>query len=313
MPLTKITTDNIDFSSNLVFSNVTSMNVTTLNAGDALITGNLTVTGTTVTVNTNILDVKDLNITVAKGAGSSALSNGAGLTVDFPNAQFFYTSSDDSWNINKAFKTTNNVTIGTSAYFVANGNVGIGTSSPSQKLEVNGIVKATSFEGGGAIPSGTSMLFVQTTAPTGWTKSTTHDNKALRIVNGTAGSGGSVAFTSAFASQGVSGSINSVTVTGTVGATTLSTSQIPAHRHGYDGLLINNTNAFIINDGGGDNMAIADNAIDGVNGAYPKNLSIGGSGSHDHSFSGGSHSHTFTGTSINLAVQYVDAIIATKD
>jgi hypothetical protein len=28
---------------------------------------------------------------------------------------------------------------------------------------------------------------------------------------------------------------------------------------------------------------------------------------------GGSHTHTFTGTAINLAVQYVDVIIATKD
>ena len=28
---------------------------------------------------------------------------------------------------------------------------------------------------------------------------------------------------------------------------------------------------------------------------------------------GGSHNHTFTGTAINLAVQYVDVIIATKN
>jgi exopolysaccharide biosynthesis protein len=28
---------------------------------------------------------------------------------------------------------------------------------------------------------------------------------------------------------------------------------------------------------------------------------------------GGSHTHSFTGTAINLAVQYVDVIIATKD
>jgi hypothetical protein len=28
---------------------------------------------------------------------------------------------------------------------------------------------------------------------------------------------------------------------------------------------------------------------------------------------GGSHSHIFTGTAINLAVQYIDIIIASKD
>ena len=40
-------------------------------------------------------------------------------------------------------------------------------------------------------PTGTLMLFQQTAAPTGWTKQTTHDDKALRVVSGTASSGGS--------------------------------------------------------------------------------------------------------------------------
>lgn len=146
MSLTRISTYNIDFSSNLVFANVYSMNVATLNAGDVQISGNLTVSGTTVTVNTNVLDVKDLNITVAKGAGSSALSNSAGLTVDFPNAQIFYTSSNDSWNVNKALNTTNTVTIGTGTYFAANGNVGIGTSSPSDKVVISGSSSTTIYQ-----------------------------------------------------------------------------------------------------------------------------------------------------------------------
>jgi hypothetical protein len=98
-----------------------------------------------------------------------------------------------------------------------------------------------------AFPSGTAMLFIQTAAPTGWTKSTTHDNKALRIVSGTASSGGSVAFTTAFASQSVAGTVGSTTATNqnttaggsvggsfTIGATTLSTSQIPSHNHNWD-------------------------------------------------------------------------------
>jgi hypothetical protein len=59
-----------------------------------------------------------------------------------------------------------------------------------------------------AFDSGTLMLFQQTAAPTGWTKSTTHDNKALRVVSGTASSGGTVAFTTAFASQTPTGSVS---------------------------------------------------------------------------------------------------------
>ena len=73
------------------------------------------------------------------------------------------------------------------------------------------------------IPSGTVMAFFQAAAPTGWTQVTTHNNKALRVVSGAGGgSGGSVAFTTAFASQAVSG---------TVGNTTLTSSQIPSHDH----------------------------------------------------------------------------------
>src|SRR5262245_47960529 len=49
--------------------------------------------------------------------------------------------------------------------------------------------------------SGTVMLFQQTSAPTGWTKLATHNDKALRIVSGVASSGGSTGFSSVFASR----------------------------------------------------------------------------------------------------------------
>lgn len=56
-----------------------SNNVTGVN--DMTVTGDLTVNGATVTVNTATLDVEDTNITVNKG-GNDASSAGAGLTVD---------------------------------------------------------------------------------------------------------------------------------------------------------------------------------------------------------------------------------------
>jgi len=141
------------------------------------------------------------------------------------------------------------------------------------------------------IASGTKMLFQQTAAPTGWTKDTTHNNKALRVVSGTASSGGSVNFTTAFASQAVSG---------TVGDTTLTTAQIPSHTHAvYTGTWsasvgtgLNGSYQFY-----GSNATLSSNATS-------TSVATGG---------GGSHTHTFTGTAIDLAVQYVDLIIATKD
>ena len=50
-------------------------------------------------------------------------------------------------------------------------------------------------------PSGTAMLFQQTAAPTGWKKSTTYNDYAVRIVSGTASTGGSSSFSTCFANQ----------------------------------------------------------------------------------------------------------------
>jgi hypothetical protein len=149
----------------------------------------------------------------------------------------------------------------------------------------------------GLIPSGTKMLFQQTTAPTGWTKDTTHNNKALRVVTGTASAGGTVEFTSAFTTKAVSG---------TVANTTLTTAQMPLHGHPW------------INGGGGDANAVsgpftcrAD--VTAQRAAYTgtpntnAGQNLGGQGG------GQAHTHGFTGSAIDLAVQYVDLIIATKN
>ena len=48
--------------------------------GNTIITGNLTVNGTSTTLNVATLDVEDLNITVGKAATTSSATNGAGLT-----------------------------------------------------------------------------------------------------------------------------------------------------------------------------------------------------------------------------------------
>jgi hypothetical protein len=153
-------------------------------------------------------------------------------------------------------------------------------------------------------PSGTAMLFAQTAAPTGWTKSTTHNNKALRVVSGAASSGGSVDFTTAFSSQ---------SVTGTIGGTVLTTSQIPAHRH-YGFLNVGDTTNSTVT---GEARAIvgytSGNPASGyiIRGNDPTSEpSVAPSSATG---SGASHDHTFTGTAINLAVAYVDVIIATKD
>lgn len=157
-----------------------------------------------------------------------------------------------------------------------------------------------------AFPAGTLMLFQQTSAPTGWTKQTTHDNKALRVVSGTAGSGGSVAFSSAFASQAVSGSVS-------VGATTLSTAQMPSHTHittrisgvgPYGNTAISSGDQLMVYTPDGWQSVSYGSSAGWINQGQ-NSQSVGGGGSHTHSGS-------FTGTAINMAVQYVDLIICSK-
>lgn len=126
---------------------------------------------------------------------------------------------------------------------------------------------------GGAFPSGTAMLFAQTAAPTGWTKSTTHNDKALRVVSGTASSGGTYTFSSTFAN-------------GNTGAFTLSTSEMPSHSHNLYGNSTNAGGGYPYFGGTAASVGVATNAQGG----------------------GGSHSH-----GLSLAVQYVDVIIATKN
>lgn len=83
-------TGDIDKSSGAALSvggtNATNVNIgrvgqTANIKGDAVIDGNLTVSGTTTTVNTDTLDVEDPNITVNKN-GNDATSEGAGITIE---------------------------------------------------------------------------------------------------------------------------------------------------------------------------------------------------------------------------------------
>ena len=130
-------------------------------------------------------------------------------------------------------------------------------------------------------PVGTKMVFNQTAAPIGWTKGSTTD-VALRLTNGNVGTGGSVAFETAFASQ-------TPTISMSNGAVTLSIAQMPAHTHinGFSGVA-----------GGA--------RVDPGTTWQILTEQTGGGGSH-------THTNSATSSAINLDVSYVDVIIATKD
>ena len=70
-----------------------------------IVTGNLTVNGTTTTLNTAEMKVEDLNITLADGAADSAAANGAGITIDGAAATITYSHSGTKFVFNKPIDT----------------------------------------------------------------------------------------------------------------------------------------------------------------------------------------------------------------
>jgi len=275
-----------------VTGTLSSTSTLTVSSGGAAITGNSTVTGTLNATST---------LTAQNGLTVSA--GGAGITG---NSTVTGTLTSTSTLTAQNGLTVSAGGAGITGLLTANS----GVSVPSGNVSVTGTVTATTFTGAWTnLPAGTVMLFVQTSAPTGWTKSTAHDNKALRVVSGAASSGGSVAFTTAFASQSVSG---------TVGSYTLTTADIPAHNH---------TATSTVTDPGHfhnyDKVSGTAQAVGGSGSSYftgtastatdTKTTGITVATTTANTGSGGGHSHSFTGTAINLAVQYVDVIIATKD
>jgi len=128
--------------------------------------------------------------------------------------------------------------------------------------------------------TGVIQVFQQTSAPTGWTKLTTHNDKAIRLVSGNVGTGGNANFTGSFGA--------SISTSGR----TLTTNQIPSHTHNWASLKQNTGTANLVYVGGlGNNTGAVATNNNGSN-----------------SPTGGSHSH-----GINMQVQYVDCILAEKD
>ncbi len=132
-------------------------------------------------------------------------------------------------------------------------------------------------------PVDTLMLFQQTTAPAGWTKETTHDDKSLRVVTGTASSGGVTAF-------------NTVFGTGkTAGDTTLTSAQsgVPAHLHAQNSVTLYSSGSANQDHSGSPNVNVNSNSRNTAN-----NSAADAASPHDHT--------------VELDLQYVDIIIAKK-
>jgi hypothetical protein len=180
-------------------------------------------------------------------------------------------------------KNTSNATVGIKT---ASGGAATVSAGSQSLLVCNGSDVVTPYlESTVVTPpfvAGTIMLFVQTSAPTGWTKVTTYTDAALRVVNGAASSGGVTGFATIFAAGGVAS--NNVSLT---------TAQMPSHSHTLNPNFNVNFSRAAFDPGG---LAFLTSEAGGPT------FSIFNTGSSD------THYHT---TTMNL--KYVDVIIASKD
>jgi len=265
------------------------------------------------------------------GTQLSSLTPGSYITGNAYNGL-----TAETWTINATPSGTNNGTIvarGTNGDFTA-GNISAtsfiksgGTSS--QFLKADGSVDSNSYitaaQAPSPIPAGTVMLFFQAAAPTGWTKSTTHNNKAIRIVSGSGGvSAGSTGFTTVFTSRTPSGtvSVSGSNTGGSVSSHTLTTAEIPSHTH-----TINDPGhshaTYATDDGGRNDNTTAQGGQTYLQGGYntlsaTTGISInssGGGGGHTHGFTNPSWSGSasFTGSSLDFDVSYIDVIVCSKN
>lgn len=174
----------------------------------------------------------------------------------------------------------------------------------------------------GIIPQSEDTVFFQASAPTGWVKVLTHNNKALRVVSGTgAGSGGSITFGQAFPTA-----LKPITDPaiplgpGGLGNTTLSTNQMRIHSHPHNAGINNGSNHLhVYSVHNRINANQPNGGVDEVNFFVTNSGGINASHSHQankgNSSGGGGHNHAFPTTSapasfqLDVRVKYIDVII----
>lgn len=198
-------------------------------------------------------------------------------------------------------------------------------------------ITATNIPAGGGFPRGTTTVFPQPSAPTGWSVNSSVDNSALRISSSGGNSSGSDGFTVAFSNKTLNGSANlsysvgggfasrTLTPTGNIdnagwvsGGTVLSQNQLPSHTHVAPNVLSS----------GGD-QKLSQNGPFGPADVVTTGFT-GGSQAHTHGLAGGAtfsgkaqtHGHDLnlsgsipapiSANAINLSIKYVDALICTK-
>lgn len=239
----------------------------------------------------------------AQPADTENISLGAGRIRDFKSDVQERGEVDHSWAGNADDGKHKQITIlaplGSDPANIANHGF-LYTKNVSAKVELfwedeDGNVVQITVAGdlNAGFPAGTSMLFQQTLAPTGWVKQTSHNNKGMRLQTGSVTTGGANSFSTVFGAGKV-----------TAGRA-LTEAQMPSHKH------------FAVH-----NSTATTNSVNSATEAM-RAASAGGLGNSDYQLQSttanptvGKTSTTGSGTTHNhgltMDLQFVDFIIANK-
>lgn len=164
------TLDTVTTRGNTTLNDITIGNLSADSAvfsGGVKITGNLIVDGTETVINSTVLTVDDKNIVIAQGAPDALTADGGGITLEGANATILYVAANDFWSLNKnlllegdssrLYFGSKETFIGevaatdalvlnggggdveaNSIYVLDGGQLGVGTATPSAKLDVQG-------------------------------------------------------------------------------------------------------------------------------------------------------------------------------
>ena len=152
--------------------------------GNITAAGDLTVAGTTTTVNSTNLSISDLNVIVANGATSEAQANGAGLTLGTSGVSFTYDNTKDKMVIAGAgLETQGDIHISGNA---ALSGTTLGSNVVNSSLTSVGTLTGLAVSGGTALAGVNETIYERGAGQSG-TQTYDYDNGTIQRHDGISG------------------------------------------------------------------------------------------------------------------------------
>jgi len=152
--------------------------------GEVIILGNLTVQGTTTTINSTTLVVEDKNILLAKSAINSLQADGTGISVAGAEASILYVALTDSWNLNRTVKGVDGTVSSPTYSFATDPGLGLYRSGDDQaSIATNGLERLRVGDTAATLVGSLNLVFDRGTYSGTVTTTTLTANRTYTLPN----------------------------------------------------------------------------------------------------------------------------------